>query len=117
MRNLLIILFALITSICFGQRAVYGDLNIYGKLTAKDTLVVGDDILPDSTAKRSLGSQSLRFKKLWLGGGSIDMGGRLISLDAIDNGVEFQDTVSDTTCKTNFKANLTLLGYTWDAEV
>lgn len=66
--------------------------NISGTKTFKGNIIIGKDILPDSTEKRSFGSQTFRVKKLWLGNG-IDMGGRLISLDSIDKGINFDSRV------------------------
>lgn len=67
--------------------------NISGTKTFNGNIIIGNNILPDSTRKRSLGSQSFRIKKLWIGGGSIDMDGRLIYLNAVDKGIEFEGRI------------------------
>ena len=40
MRKLLVISLLLVSTITFGQKKIYSDLNIYGKTIAKDTLII-----------------------------------------------------------------------------
>jgi len=49
--------------------------------SAVDLTAVAQDIIPDQTNLRSLGSSSRRFKELFLSGQTIDLGGATISSD------------------------------------
>ena len=49
--------------------------------SAVDLTSVAQDIIPDSTNTRNLGSSSKRFKELFLAGSTIDLGGATISSD------------------------------------
>ncbi len=69
--------------------------SAYNKIFKGNT-VLATDLLPDSTGLRNIGSQTLRIKKLWTGGGSISMQDttvygdtieQIITLDDIDGGI------------------------------